>query len=258
VNAATKLQEVTTLGYSLLPNYNELFDYMKDEHHAEYIFDIEYLDGGLGLGSTFSNIFAPNLSGIINFFGLKGSGGQQGAPTLPIFSLFEANDKRKDISVAKVADGLIDRNGQKIPLTPIDVTTYSKKYMTPLLNANDSKANWKVIRYADVLLMYAEALNETGKTDLALTNLNLVRARAGVTTYSGLTQADTRGKIYLERRLELHLEGHRWFDLVRTERALAALQSLGMKPYMTVFPIPLSQIQVINNPSIFPQNPGYN
>jgi starch-binding outer membrane protein, SusD/RagB family len=256
--AASKLEEVTSLGYSLLPNYNDLFDYTKDEHHAEYIFDIEYTDGGLGLGSLFSNIFAPNLSGVINFFGLKGSGGQQGAPTLPIFTLFDANDKRKDISVAKVADGLIDRNGQKIPLTPIDVTTYSKKYMTPLQTANDSKANWKVIRYADVLLMYAEALNEIGKTDLALTNLNLVRARAGVSPYSALSQTDTREKIYLERRFELHLEGHRWFDLVRTGRAFEVMQPQGMKSYMTVFPIPLSQIQVINNPAIFPQNPGYN
>ncbi|MEJ7767413.1 MAG: RagB/SusD family nutrient uptake outer membrane protein [Chitinophagaceae bacterium] len=257
-NTVTKLQEVTTLGYSLLPNYNDLFDYTKDEHHAEYLFDIEYTDGGLGLGSTFTNNFAPNLSGVVNFFSLKGSGGQQGAPTLPIFALFEANDKRKDISVAKVADGLIDKNGQKIPLIPIDVTTYSKKYMTPLQTANDSKANWKVIRYADVLLMYAEALNETGKTDLALPFLNQVRARAGVPPYPVLTQTDTREKIYLERRLELHLEGHRWFDLVRTGRALSVLQSQGMKSYMTVFPIPLSQIQVINNPAIFPQNPGYN
>ena len=254
----TKLQEVTTLGYSLLPNYNDLFDYTKDEHHAEYIFDIEYTDGGLGLGSALSNSFAPNLSGIINFFGLKGSGGQQGAPTLPIFALFDANDKRKDISVAKVADGLIDKNGQKIPLTPIDVTTYSKKYMTTLQTANDSKANWKVIRYADVLLMYAEALNENGKTGLALTYLNQVRVRAGVQPYSALTQADTRDKIYLERRLELHLEGHRWFDLVRTGLAYSSLQSQGMKTYMTIFPVPLTQIQVINNPAIFPQNAGYN
>ena len=160
--------------------------------------------------------------------------------------------------MAKVADGLIDKNGQRIPLTPIDVTTYSKKYMTPLQIANDSKANWKVIRYADVLLMYAEALNEVGQTDLALTNLNAVRARAGVPQYSGLTQSDTREKIYLERRFELHLEGHRWFDLVRTGRALGVMQPQGMKAHMTVFPIPLSQIQVINNPAIFPQNPGYN
>ena len=256
--AASKLEEVTTMGYSLLPIYTDLFDYTKDEHHAEYIFDAEYVDGGLGLGSIFSNNFAPNLSQVINFFGLKGAGGQQGAPTAQIFTLFDPNDKRKDISIARVADGLIDKNGQKIPLTPIDVTTYSKKYMTPLITANDSKANWKVIRYADVLLMYAEALNEVGKTDLALTYLNQVRARAGVPPYVGLTQADTREKIYLERRFEFHLEGHRWFDLVRTGRALEALQSVGMKPYMTVFPIPLSQIQVINNPAILPQNPGYN
>jgi hypothetical protein len=106
--------------------------------------------------------------------------------------------------------------------------------------------------------MYAEVLNELGKTDLALTYLNQVRARAGVPLYSALTQADARDKIYLERRFELHLEGHRWFDLVRTGRAFETLQSVGMKPYMTVFPIPLSQIQVINNPAIFPQNQGYN
>lgn len=124
--AEPKLQEMTTLGYSLLPNYNDLFDYTKDEHHSEYIFDIEYTDGGLGLGSGFTNNFTPNLAAVINFFGLKGAGGQQGAPTTEIFTLYESGDKRKDISIARVADGLVDKNGQKIPLTPIDVTTYSK------------------------------------------------------------------------------------------------------------------------------------
>ena len=82
--------------------------------------------------------------------------------------------------------------------------------------------------------------------------------RAGLTPLSGLTKDQLRNKIYLERRLELYLEGHMWFDLVRTGKALSVMQSKGMKPFMTVFPIPLSQIQLINNSSIFPKNPGYN
>jgi hypothetical protein len=122
----------------------------------------------------------------------------------------------------------------------------------------DSKANWKVIRYADVLLMYAEALNENGKTTQALVYLNQIRTRAGVSTYSGLNPSDTRDAIYLERRLELSFEGHRWFDLVRTGRALSVMGTKGMKDYMTVFPIPISQVQLMNDNTLFPQNPGYN
>jgi hypothetical protein len=75
--------------------------------------------------------------------------------------------------------------------------------------------------------------------------------------YSGLSQSDAREKIYLERRFELTLEGHRWFDLVRTGRALATLAPLGMKANMTIFPLPLTQIQIINNSAVLPQNPGY-
>ena len=245
------------MGYALLANYNDLFTYTKEEHHKEYIFDIEYIDGGVALGSTFSNKFAPNMSQIINFYGLKGAGGQQGSPTAPIFTLYEPDDTRKSISVVKVTDGLTDANGNFTPLVPIDNTSYTIKYVTTLQNPNDGPANWKVIRYADVLLMYAEALNENGKTSEALDYLNMIRDRAGVQGYSGLTKDDTREKIYVERRLEFYLEGQRWFDLIRTGRALDALSSLGMQPHMTVFPIPLSQIQIINNPEVFPQNPGY-
>lgn len=257
VEAEAKLKEVTTMGYALLDNYSDLFDFTKNEHHSEYIFDIEYIDGGVALGSTFSNKFVPNMSQIINFFKLKGSGGQQGSPTEGIFDLYDPNDLRKDISVAHIADGLYDEEGNYTPMTPIDLTTYTKKYVTPLDIANDSPANWKVIRYADVLLMLAEALNENGKTEEALGYLNQVRARADIAGYAGLTQDETREMIYLERRFEFYLEGHRWFDLVRTGRALTALAAQGIQPHMLVFPIPLSQIQVINNPSVFPQNPGY-
>ena len=244
------------MGYALLPKFSDLFDYTKDEHHSEYIFDIEYEQGLSGEGSTFTTNFCPKNPDLAAFYGV--TGGQNGANNAPrsLFALFPAGDLRKDITAA---DGFTDNNGVYHQLVPTsnDVSTFTKKYMCRLLATNDSRANWKVIRYADVLLMLAEALNENGKTDEALGYLNQVHKRAGLTEYSGLSQSDAREKIYLERRLELAFEGHRWFDLVRTGRALQTMASKGMKDYMTVFPIPITQIQLINNPSIFPQNHGY-
>ncbi len=251
-----KLQEVTTIGYALLPNYNDLFDYTKNEHHSEYIFDIEY-EQGIGEGSRLTNAFAPNSQPFTSFFGIGGNGDEQNSPTQVLIDLFNPKDRRKDVTVG-VTGGFFNRDSVFIKLPSNTNQTYTKKYITPVVAANDSRANWKVIRYADVLLMYAEALNENGKTNEALGYLNMVRTRAGLAGYSNTTKEDTRDKIYLERRLELSFEGVRWFDLLRTGQAYAVMQKYGMLPYMTVFPVPLSQIQLINNPSIYPQNKGYN
>ena len=252
VSAEDKLKEVTTMGYKLLTKYSDLWDFTKDEHHSEYIFDVEYVSGGLGLGSNFSNQFVPNMGEIINYYKLKGTGGQSGSPSDEYFTLFDSLDTRK-VYFRYIIWGLPDGT----PMVPIDLTTFSTKWVTPLTIAGDSPANWKLLRYANVLLMYAEALNENGKTNEALTYLNQVRTRAAAPVYSDLTQAETREKIYLERRLEFYLEGQRWFDLVRTGRALSVMAKYGMKDYMTVFPVPLTQIQVVNDISVFPQNPGY-
>jgi starch-binding outer membrane protein, SusD/RagB family len=254
--AEPKLQELTTapFTYALLSKYTDLFDYSKDEHHSEYIFDIEYQEGLGGLGSGFTNSFAPLSAPYSTFYKITGGGGEENNPTMDLYNAFSANDLRRDVTV-NATGGFIDATGTFVKF--LQAATTTRKYLTPVLVSGDSKANWKVFRYADVLLMYAEALNENGKTDQALTYVNQVRTRAGLTGYSGLTQADARDKIYLERRLELGMEGHRWFDLVRTGRALSILAPKGMKPYMTIFPIPLGQLQVINNTAIFPQNPGY-
>lgn len=259
--AEAKLQEVTAMGYALLPKYNDLFDYTKNEHHSEYIFDIEY-EEGINEGSIFTTQFSLSFQGggvlatiMASYYGLPAAGGgDQGCPTDQLFAAFPAGDQRKDISAAK---GLTV-NGVYTPISTTGIGSFTLKYMVPMLKANDSRANWKVIRYADVILMYAEALNENGKTAEALTWLNRVRTRAGVPSYAGLSQDDTREKIYLERRLELSMEGHRWFDLVRTGRALATMAPLGMKPHMTIFPVPQAQVEIIHDASIFPQNPGYN
>ena len=265
--AEAKLQEVTTLGYAILPNFNDLWDYSKDEHHSEYIFDIEYAEGLGGLGSNFTGQFAldfqagggPLVAELVRRYNIpSGTGGDTGIPSKAMFDAFNISpgDLRQATTAAK---GLTDPNGVFIPIAATGVPALTLKYMSRLAgSANDCKVNWKVIRHADVLLMYAEALNENGKTTEALGYLNMIRTRAGVPVYSGLSQNDTREKIYLERRLELYLEGQRWFDLVRTGRALTTMAPYGMKDYMTIFPIPQAQIAIINDVNILPQNPGYN
>ncbi|MVM28570.1 RagB/SusD family nutrient uptake outer membrane protein [Spirosoma sp. HMF4905] len=255
VKAEAKFQEVTTLGYSLLPNYKDLFDYTKDEHHSEYVFDIEYQDGNLGAGSGFSNKFLPKSANSLaeTFYGIKGGAGEQNTPTLALFDSFDPADPRRDVTVAK---GYTDNNG--VFQGFLQIATFTKKYLAITNSLNDSKVNWKVIRYADVLLMYAEALNENGKTDLALTYLNQVRTRAKMPAYTTMTKDELRTKIYDERVYELSMEGVRWFDLARTDRLTTVMGPLGFKAFNGIFPIPLVEIQIINNPAVLPQNPGYN
>jgi len=255
--AEAKLQEVTTMGYALLQNFLDLYDYSKDEHHSEYIFDIEY-EEGINSGSNFTNDFLPIAIPMANYYNVVGGLGERNSPTQSIFDEFDnqIDDLREYISVG-VKGGWIDGNGDYNPLLPNTSQSYTLKYITSVSSEDDSKANWKVIRYADVLLMYAEALNENGKTNESLGYLNQIRVRAGLNGYNGLTQNQARDAIYTERRLELAFEGHRWFDLVRTGRAYDILKDEGMQTYMTVFPVPLSQVQLINDQSIFPQNEGY-
>ena len=134
---------------------------------------------------------------------------------------------------------------------------------------NDSRANWKVTRYADVLLMYAEALNElTPDNPEAYAAINQVRRRAFAEDMAsvipqphdllpGMTQSDFRRAVYAERRFELPFEGHRWFDLVRTGRLESTMRAKGatnVKPTHEYFPVPQDEIAL--NPNL-EQNPGY-
>ncbi len=252
--AETKLKEITTMGYALLPNYNDLFNYSKEEHHSEYIFDVEYQDGGLGIGSSFSNKFLPKSAGSHAdlFYGIKGGAQEMNAPTVEFFNAFDPADRRRDVTVSK---GYYDNDG--VWHTFLQIETFTKKYLTPTPAIGDSKVNWKVIRYADVLLMLAEALNENGKTEEALPYINAIRDRAGLPEYGSMSQDDFRVRVANERRFELGMEGVRWFDLLRTGKALEVMGSTGMKTHMTVFPLPLIEVQIINDPNVLPQNPGY-
>ena len=140
--------------------------------------------------------------------------------------------------------------------------------------AGNSDANVHIIRYADALLMYAEALNEVGQTGKALTYLNRVRERAFNSTehnYENLSQEDFREAVWHERWLELAQEGHRWFDLVRTGRFVQRMKdhaayeaavaesnkveiAQNVKDYMVLMPIPQREVDL--NPDL-KQNLGY-
>lgn len=255
--AEAKLQEVTTMGYDLLDNYADLFDYTKDEHHSEYIFDIEYEQGLGDLGSPFTNNFLPKSVGgtAEAYFGVIGGAEEMNQPTQDLIDAFEPGDLRKDVTGID-GGGFYDETD--FFHRWVAMNTFTKKYVTNITTHHDSPANWKVIRYADVLLMYAEALNENDKTEEALAQVNRIRRRAGVDEYENLDRETAREKIWQERRLELAMEGHRWFDLLRTDRAFSVMEKYGMKAYMTVFPIPLGEIRVINNEEVLYQNPGYN
>ena len=114
--------------------------------------------------------------------------------------------------------------------------------------------DWIEIRLADVILLYAEALNETGDSAGALTQLNKIRTRAGLANSTASGQAGVRTAVLNERRLELAFEGHRWDDLVRTSSVDAEMGATVNSNYY-VFPIPISEILATDG--VITQNSGY-
>jgi len=114
--------------------------------------------------------------------------------------------------------------------------------------------DWIELRLGDIILLYAETLNENGNTSAALTELNKIRTRAGLDDSNATTQEEVRQAIYDERRLELAFEGQRWFDLVRTGTVDAEMgQSINSNYYL--FPIPISE--VLASFGVITQNAGY-
>lgn len=249
--AAAKFKEVVDANtYDLLTNYADLFR-PANKNSRESIFEVQYKKGSIGEGSNFSNVYAPENSGnaVIQF-----GGGGNNRPTPDLEGSYETGDPRKALSFAS---SYVNAAGNKVDYY------FIRKYADAPTTNGDAEDNFYVLRYADVLLLYAEALNETGKTVEALPLLNRVRKRVGLADKTGLSQAALRLALEQERRVELAFEGHRWFDLVRTGRALAVLQAkaaaIGIKATLSdtnlLFPVPQSQIDI--NPEKIKQNPGY-
>jgi hypothetical protein len=214
-------------GYTLLPDYAGLYT-LAGENSAESIFEIQYMEGAANEFSDFIYQFAPYNAGTsVTGFGLyTGSGSGWNIPTQDMMDAYETGDRRKDISVSQ---SFTDPNTGK-------VVPYVIKYKTPHTIRYQTGSNFPVYRYADVLLMLAECLNETAfaANGEAYTLLNQVRQRAGLLPKTAgnidpaldvNTQEAFRRAVWQERRVELAFENHRWFDLLRTGQAAAVMQA---------------------------------
>jgi len=136
-----------------------------------------------------------------------------------------------------------------------DVTINTDLMASPKFpQAGGPDHDWIELRLADVILLYGEALNETGNTSGALDQLNKIRTRAGLANSTASGQAGVRTAIANERRLELAFEGHRWFDLVRTGTVNAEMGET-VNPQYYLFPLPDSEIR--SSFGVITQNAGY-
>ncbi|MBK7425534.1 MAG: RagB/SusD family nutrient uptake outer membrane protein [Saprospiraceae bacterium] len=250
--------------YTLVPDYASIFT-PAGENNSESVFEIQYMNasgGNWGKNAanegTFTNVF-QRARGKFAGFGFN-------IPTQDFVDEFFVEgfeDPRLKSTVFREGEAMGDRDiFTKEAAGGLDYDFYPKKYFSNLSEdapfgdpAPNGGSNDRVIRYSDVLLMHAEAAYHNGNVIAAQNSLNAVRSRVGIPQLSLSGQA-LLDAIYRERRIELGLEGHRFFDLVRTGRAAQVLGPLGYNENVhNVFPIPNSQIQLSNG--ILSQNPGY-
>jgi hypothetical protein len=183
---------------------------------------------------------------------IRGPGFSNWRVTTDLISTFEEDDIRRDIIVT---DTFLTDDGTK---RKVDYA-FTLKFADPVAsqNNNDTGAPYVFSRYADLLLMLAEAENEkNGPTELAYNSLNAVRERAGLDPVSGLTQEELREAIRMERRRELYFEGHRAFDLKRwgeLERVAGVAEKQAVVTE-TDYLLPLPSGVLTAN---IQQNPGY-
>lgn len=273
--------------YSLWPNYLDNFR-LANENGRESVFEIQYTEeatsdyGGEGYTrGTMTTILQRSRS---SAFGEAGWGYDR--PTQNLYNEYEAGDARRDETILVPTDEQIETPAQEIYCGDRMLNRKYAMYndgtnggIYKLAHATRSPKNNIQIRYADVLLMYAEACCETGDLPSAKTALKEVRDRAGLSQFpytaviQGQTvtfndnQEDLRKAIRHERRVELAMEGHRWFDLTRwgiaketmdtymageTEEA-KELYGTFQKGKHELFPIPSKEIDL----SGIEQNPNW-
>ncbi|HEX6981510.1 MAG TPA: RagB/SusD family nutrient uptake outer membrane protein [Balneolaceae bacterium] len=259
--AADRLKKVIDSGvYGLLDNYANNFE-SAYENGKESVFEVQFVEGGpngawgnASDGSIQHISIAPRNSGLP---GLQGWGFDM--PTQDLVDAFEPGDPRLMATVLMEGSTI---QGKEYDPAWSSTGYNSRKYLVKRDgfqgNGSDSPVNYRVMRYSEVLLNYAEVLNELGRTPEAYPFVNQVRQRVGLDPLpAGMGQAEFREAVYHERRVELALEGHRWWDLVRTGRAMEVMTAHGrgsIQEYNLLFPIPQSEIDV--NPKLT-QNPGY-
>jgi hypothetical protein len=222
---------ISSYGYELVDDYNDLWG-VENEHNVESIFEVEF-QGGLGTeGNRYTNDFSSPLptsvSGFRNF------------PEPDLINAYEDGDTRFAATL------------ENDPESPTTWWTVKYGRENPFIEG-DAPNNWVVFRYADVLLMLAEAIGE-GEEAYGL--INQIRNRAGLDDIDASTPGTFEEKLLNERRLELAYENHRWPDLLRFGVAEQYMSQNNRNVNgRLLFAIPQRELDL--NPN-FVQNPGYN
>lgn len=267
----TLTQEVISSGqYSLMPDYTILWRHAGN-NNAESIFETQsgtFNNGDLAVGGycTWQGPRVGPLGGWTD----RGFGFC--TPSTDLINAYEPGDKRRESTIITIDrsgrrvgtvlyDGFRIPSGDSVQNLYYNYKAYASENpnIEPFLGNRDRKQkNVRLLRFADVLLMNAEANNELGQTAAAITQLNRIRTRAGLAATRAAAQTDVREAIWKERRVELAMEHDRFFDLVRTGRAAQVMRAVG-KNFVAgkheLLPIPSLQIQLSANK--LTQNNGY-
>lgn len=257
-DAADVLEDLITEGpYSLVTDYTEIFS-MDGENNIESVFEIQYTEVE---GGSYDYMQGVEGNVMVGFSGIRGyegpvysAGNGFNLPTQDAVDEFEADDPRINVAILDIVDWA-SSTGATYEEGYEHTGYFNKKYLPFTVSPDaqpDTKLthpnNYRAIRYADVLLMAAEAYNRGNIDDTkAQGYLNEVRQRAfGDTDHDILlTGSSLTDAIYHERRIELMGEGHHFFDLVRTGRAADEIDGF-VAGKNEVFPIPLEEIQFSN------------
>ncbi|WP_439554871.1 RagB/SusD family nutrient uptake outer membrane protein [Dyadobacter sp.] len=251
-------QVIASGQYSLFPSYESLFR-VPNENSVESIFEIQN-----ALVESNKDVSNSQYSQVQGVRGVVGGGWGFNVPTQALADSFETGDPRRDATI--IFRGETTPAGDKIPAVG-DNPMYNQKSYVPFsmfINGFNEGAqqNIRVIRYAEVLLMNAEAANELGNTTQALASLEMVRARARGTLKNVLPKVTTTNKaalrnaIWHERHVELAMEFDRYFDVIRQGRAAQIFGPKGWKANKNeVWPIPQNEIDLSGG--LLVQNPGY-
>jgi hypothetical protein len=249
--------QVMTMGYDLFPNYEKLFR-VENENNVESVFEIQatYLPGNCDASNS-------QYSQVQGVKGVRGGGWGFNVPTAELAAAYEPNDPRRDATI--IFRGETTPEGDLIPAIG-DNPRYNQKSYVPFSRyvecSEGAEQNVRVMRFAEILLMNAEAANELNNLAQARTSLNRVRARARggnpaiLPDVTANDQAALRTAIWNERRVELAMEFDRFFDVIRQGRGEQVFGPKGFRAGKNeLMPIPQNEIDL--SAGTLTQNPGY-
>lgn len=257
--AAAQAKQVIDLGiYDLWEDYSDVFA-LRNRGGKESLFEVLFVTNLQG--NTFTTGYAPRSAPIVpnNGFGIF-------RVSKSLFDSYEVDDERKDVTF--LTSYVHPTTQETVALSvdnpdPTRAVSFWKLADPTVTTGLNGGTSWPYMRYSELLLIYAEALNEAnnGPNTEAYDAINRVRSRAGLASLDGLSKAAFKQAVLQERRVELCFEGHRWFDLVRTgglENAVIAENSFNrnaqIKSYHNLFPIPQREVDAN---SALKQNDGY-